>query len=201
MTKPMKYMHLCVFSLLLASASSAQDVEVYKCKNPDGTTTMSFGMPCKNGGGEMACDKPEQYYLQKKSVGAGITEDSVCLAKLGLLKRHNDEESARITEANEEKRKIAEAKAAGLFIVDYEVIGPERVSLTYTNQGGSTEQRDVNPPWRLRLTEPKGFHAYISAQNKSNDLSVIVSLYVNGIQVKTSHSTSKYGIATASGRL
>lgn len=118
-----------------------------------------------------------------------------------MQERFDDAESARTSAINEEKRKIAEAKAAGLFIVDYEVLAPERASLTYRNQDGSTEQHDVNPPWRLRLVQPSGFHAYISAQNESGYGSVIVRLYVNGVEVKTAQSSSKYGIATASGRL
>ena len=65
---------LCVDDVVrkqMQARANSSAIEVYKCKNPDGTTTMSFGMPCKNGGAEISCDKPRDHYSKKGNAGTG----------------------------------------------------------------------------------------------------------------------------------
>ena len=76
---------------------------------------------------------------------------------------------------------------------------PER--LPYNNSSAGTEQHEVLLPWSLYFAAPRGFFAYISAQNKGEYGRVKVQILLNGVSVKTSESSAKYGIATASGRI
>lgn len=86
------------------------------------------------------------------------------------------------------------------YKVVYKVTGTAtRASLTYNNQQGGTEQKEVNIPWEGRLTVKKGAFLYISAQNDGSTGSVTCEIWVNDVKWKESTSSGAYVIATCSG--
>lgn len=84
--------------------------------------------------------------------------------------------------------------------VTYDVVGESTrmASLTYTNQGGGTEQQEVMLPWSKSFQAQYGDHLYISAQNKKEYGSITVYISINGNTRKTSTSSGGYVIASAS---
>jgi hypothetical protein len=89
------------------------------------------------------------------------------------------------------------------YKVKYEVTGSAKTaSLTYNNHQGATEQKgEVQLPWDYEFSAEKGMHCYISAQNQGASGDIEATIFVNGKEVKSSHSEGAYVIATASGHL
>lgn len=86
--------------------------------------------------------------------------------------------------------------------VRYQVSGVSKASLTYSNQGGDTEQAsDATLPWSYDFTAESGAFLYISAQNSGASGSITCTIYVDGQDVKHSTSTGGYSICQASGTL
>lgn len=86
--------------------------------------------------------------------------------------------------------------------VTYRVTGysSKGVSVTYSNAGGDTEQKDVTLPWSWILYPMHdGDFVYISAQVNSEYGDITVEIYLDGVLTKTSSSYGAYVIATASG--
>jgi hypothetical protein len=95
------------------------------------------------------------------------------------------------------------------YVVDGSAIS--EIDLTYANESGGTEQQTVQivpSPWEYEMGCQHGCFAYISAQ-KTETLGSIdvptgtvrVAIYVDGRLVREAESTSRYGIASASGRV
>lgn len=120
------------------------------------------------------------------------------------LKEQQQKEQQLARELKEAQAKGREAATQGGFYIEYVVSGSSSsASLSYSNEGGGTEQRDVRLPWSKNFVAAKGSHLYISAQNDStrDESTVIVEIKVNGVAVKRSEAEGKYKIASASGRL
>jgi hypothetical protein len=84
--------------------------------------------------------------------------------------------------------------------VTYRVTGTaSRVSLTYQNASGGSQQETVFLPWRLAVTVPVGTFLSLLAQNQGASGTVDGRLYVDTELVQTSSSSVPYGIATVSG--
>ncbi|MBW8010875.1 MAG: hypothetical protein FVQ83_06495 [Chloroflexi bacterium] len=84
--------------------------------------------------------------------------------------------------------------------VVYEIEGTaNRVSLTYENETGGTEQRDSNVPFKKTYIMEGGDFAYISAQNLGEFGTVTCKITVDGEDWKESTSSGAYVIATCSG--
>jgi hypothetical protein len=77
------------------------------------------------------------------------------------------------------------------------------VSLTYTNEGGQTEQIAIAPiSWTKSFVTHSGDHLYVSAQNNCNTGSVTCEIDLNGSPTSaTSKSSGAYVIAACSGRV
>jgi hypothetical protein len=77
--------------------------------------------------------------------------------------------------------------------------GVPMAALTYTNATGGTEQHDEILPIEVNLGDlPRGAFLYISAQKQNNYSRIVVSIYVNGVEVRTATSSGNYGIASVS---
>jgi hypothetical protein len=91
-------------------------------------------------------------------------------------------------------------KSADSYKATYDVVGTGSASLTYTNQGGDSEQMEVSLPWSKSFTVHDGDVLYISAQNKNDYGSITTYISINGSPRKTSTSSGGYVIATSSYR-
>lgn len=97
-------------------------------------------------------------------------------------------------------RAAAESRCA--YIVDSAAYGETGIAgVTYTNQSGGSEQRDVSVPWLMELTRPSGASLYVSAQKQfeNRPYALRVAIRCGALELQTAESTSPYGIATASG--
>lgn len=84
--------------------------------------------------------------------------------------------------------------------IEYRVTGTaSRVSLTYQNGSGGTEQKDVALPFNTSFTTASGSFLYLSAQNNGDRGTVICTISVDGAVFKTSTSDGAYKIAGCSG--
>ena len=82
--------------------------------------------------------------------------------------------------------------------VTYEVQSTSGVaSLTYQNEQGGTEQREVATPWSRTMQMTNGSFLYVSAQNPKEWGDTLVIIRVNGIEVKQSRAQGGFTIATA----
>ena len=88
------------------------------------------------------------------------------------------------------------------YKVTYDVVGTgtTSASVTYRNQGGGTEQREVKLPWTESFSASPGDYLYISAQNKNGSGSITTYISINGETRKTSNSSGGHVIASASQR-
>lgn len=91
-----------------------------------------------------------------------------------------------------------------LRTIEYKVDGAcVSASLTYRNIQGGTEQiHEAKLPWSYKETMTterlKKTFLYISAQNECRKGEIVSSIYVDGIEIKTSRSKGAYVIASAS---
>jgi hypothetical protein len=84
--------------------------------------------------------------------------------------------------------------------ITYSVAGTETLaSLTYQNESGGTEQRDVAVPWKLELTATHGAFLYLAAQKHNRFGTIRVAILVNGQTLQAAESNAEYGIASVSG--
>lgn len=75
-------------------------------------------------------------------------------------------------------------------------------NLTYINESGGSEQRDVSLPWSLEMRRREGTPLYLSAQKTYESdrfASVHVGIYADGAPVQQAESEAAFGIATVSG--
>lgn len=87
-----------------------------------------------------------------------------------------------------------------LISVRYEITGTaKRVSVTYSNAEGGTEQGDYKVPFSRTFAMRQGDFAYISAQNGGKSGTVTCQIFFNGVVVKTSTSQGAYKIASCDG--
>src|ERR1041385_8045362 len=88
------------------------------------------------------------------------------------------------------------------YKVTYDVVGDgtSSASITYTNEGGDTEQQEVHLPWSKSFQGQYGEFLYISAQNKNDGGSITTYISINGNTRKTSTSSGGYVIATSTYR-
>lgn len=85
--------------------------------------------------------------------------------------------------------------------VRYQVDGmTNKASLTYANEDGGTEQREVSVPWSKEFNCRPGEFLYLSAQNRADYGSIVATIFVDGHIEKQSVSSGGYVIATASSR-
>lgn len=95
--------------------------------------------------------------------------------------------------------------APKIHTIAYRVDGTcEEASVTYTNfQGGMQQLGSVTLPWSVTesftLQKEGNFLVQILAQNKTSEGSIIVTVYVDNKEVKTSRSEGEYVIAEATG--
>lgn len=90
---------------------------------------------------------------------------------------------------------------ATTYQVKYEITGnpkKESASLTYENETGNTEQKDVTMPWTEEFTASKGDFLYLSAQLDGNG-SITCKIYLNGIVWQEATSQGEFVIASCSG--
>jgi hypothetical protein len=93
------------------------------------------------------------------------------------------------------------SSTASTYSVTYKVTGTaSRVSLTYENAQGGTEQTSARIPWDKSFTTGRGNFLYISAQNKGEIGSVTCQIWVDGVKWRESTSYGAYAITTCSGR-
>lgn len=82
------------------------------------------------------------------------------------------------------------------YQVKYVLTGTARSAMiTYDNETGGMEQRDVNIPWTKEMTVELGAPLSLVAQNNGTG-SITCEIWVNGEKRKTSTSTTQYGIVT-----
>lgn len=87
------------------------------------------------------------------------------------------------------------------YQVTYRITSSCRASVTYTNQGGDTQQeQEVPSGWEHTFIADPGAFTYISGQLQC-DGKITATLLVNGVPVKNTTSKGEYVIASASGRL
>ncbi|MDB4609670.1 hypothetical protein OAH46_01125 [Verrucomicrobia bacterium] len=102
---------------------------------------------------------------------------------------------------------IAKAKVAGLCYVEYVIEnvdgGVSDVSLTYANKNGGTEQHDINMIhdavdflYTIPFLNRCNMNPYISAQKGTEDGIIEVQILLNGKEIRSSKSSSPYGIAS-----
>ncbi len=92
-------------------------------------------------------------------------------------------------------------QTAEAYRATYEVGGTAgRVSVTYTNAAGDTEQQEVYLPWSKSFKTQYGEFLYISAQNQNDSGTVTTTIKVNGVIQKSSSSSGGFVIATSSYR-
>jgi len=95
------------------------------------------------------------------------------------------------------------SSAPNTYKVVYEVTGenPTKAGLTYENDSGNTEQRDVSLPWTYEFTAQRGQFLYISAQTKGTGGASTISckITVNGVVTEKADSKGVAVIATCSG--
>ncbi len=74
-------------------------------------------------------------------------------------------------------------------------------SLTYINETGGTEQRDVTLPWIFEISRPKGAQLYLSAQKKFENHPYDLRARIRRGQevLQTADSTAPYGVASVGG--
>lgn len=90
------------------------------------------------------------------------------------------------------------------YTVTYKVTGTAgAVDLTMSDEDGDTSQQSkvAVPVTRTLRNMHEGDFLYISAQNQGESGSVICSIEVDGVPVKTATSSGAYVISTCSGRL
>lgn len=84
------------------------------------------------------------------------------------------------------------------YQVKYVLTGTARSAMvTYDNETGGMEQRDVNLPWTKEMIVELGAPLSIVAQNNGTG-SITCEIWVNGEKRKTSTSTAQYGVVTCS---
>lgn len=81
--------------------------------------------------------------------------------------------------------------------VVYEVKGSGKFNITCTNAGGGTEQVSATGTWRKTFDASQGSTLYVSAQAQEKGSNIVVSIYNDGKEVKTSKSNGDYVIASA----
>jgi transcription initiation factor TFIIIB Brf1 subunit/transcription initiation factor TFIIB len=90
------------------------------------------------------------------------------------------------------------------YTVIYKVTGTgSSASLTYENDMGNTEQKDVRLPWEERFIGSSDQFLYVSAQNDSS-LSyskITCEIWINNVLEETATSEGAYKIASCSMRL
>lgn len=75
-----------------------------------------------------------------------------------------------------------------------------KASITYSNEDGGTEQRDVPLPWEHTMTLGYFDHAYISAQKEHKSaVTITCQIIVDGEVWKEATSNAAYGIASCNG--
>lgn len=73
-------------------------------------------------------------------------------------------------------------------------------SITYENETGDTEQRDIRVPNEIKMGMiTSGTFVYISAQNNEDIGSVSCEIWIDGVKYKSANSSGAYVIATCSG--
>jgi len=77
--------------------------------------------------------------------------------------------------------------------------GATMASLTYQNESGGTEQKDVVLPWPLAFHAKQGAFVYLSVQKKFESANLEAVITVNGKILQQAESTPPYGIASVSG--
>ncbi|MGZ0150671.1 MmpS family transport accessory protein [Kribbella sp. WER1] len=95
----------------------------------------------------------------------------------------------------------APAKPKDGHVVVYKVAGTAKAaSLTYTIDGSTSMEQasDQRLPWSKQLTVKSGpMNAYqVSAQNSGTSGTVVCSIVLDGVQVKTATATGAYAIAS-----
>jgi len=90
----------------------------------------------------------------------------------------------------------------GVHTVEYEIDGSASLAaITARNPAGGTEQHEVRIPYSRTFYVRSGAFLYLSAQKKSAEGTVHVTVRVDGKILQQATSSSPYGIATASGRV
>lgn len=87
------------------------------------------------------------------------------------------------------------------YSVKYEVSGSpvkESASLTYENETGNTEQKDVTMPWTETFTAAPGDFLYVSAQIDGNG-TITCKIYLDGVVWQEATSRGEFVIASCSG--
>lgn len=75
------------------------------------------------------------------------------------------------------------------------------VELTYSNESGGTEQKTVALPWKLEFKAQHNAFVYISAQKQGENGAIDAVIYLDGNVIQEASANSRYGIASASGRV
>jgi hypothetical protein len=84
--------------------------------------------------------------------------------------------------------------------VEYRVSGTSPGgSLTYENESGGTEQRDVTFPWSMEMDKKQGDFVYVSVRNNYVEGAVTCQIWVDGKKYKESTSEGDGVIARCSG--
>ena len=97
------------------------------------------------------------------------------------------------------QRKIS---APTTYKVEYSVAGSaSSASLTYQNESGGTDQKQVSLPWKYSFTGSPGDFLYLSAQNQESYGTVTAKIKLNGNTVQSAETNDEYGIASVSGRI
>ena len=87
--------------------------------------------------------------------------------------------------------------AATKFEIEYRIDGTTtKASLTYENEYGNTEQRDVDVPWQLSMRVRRSEFLYISAQNLKSWGTIECTILQNGKIIAWAESQGAYKIAT-----
>lgn len=87
------------------------------------------------------------------------------------------------------------------YSVKYEVSGSpvkEGASLTYENETGNTEQKDVTMPWTETFTAAPGDFLYVSAQIDGNG-TITCKIYLDGVVWQEATSRGEFVIASCNG--
>ena len=130
------------------------------------------------------------------------SEVQACVIRVGEVDNGTKVEvrCAAKTEPKPIVRPEPELLPPGAHRVEYRIGGSAgRASLTYRNASGGSEQNVVSPPTSLSFIAREGAFLYMSAQNESERGTVRVTILVDGRVLQEAVSSTRFGIASASG--
>jgi len=197
MLRPLIFMCVSIAALSLLTMQNQTFAALYKCPTPEGVYTYT-DQPCANGfvkkGGEWVELKKERRRQKEAQLAKELAAE---IEREREIRRQQE-----ILDKKRERRRLffTNAKKNGKLVVEYIVEGSvtDSASLTYFNESGDLEQREVYLPWRKLMAIDGNARQpiSISAQNDEEYGGVTVKIAVNNRVLKQSEAYGGYKIAS-----